>query len=144
MNTKMSSENTESEVQYLPLPIKSDFDEKDYSNAEERIDAATLMSAASVTIMTGTFDDPEGFAGMSHFLEHMTFKGSQKYPGESGLFMSERGGYINAETDRDSTTYFFSIQPKYFSTSLDIVAQSIAAPLLPKEMIKSEVQAIES
>ena len=44
-------------------------------------DSASMKSAAALTVQIGSFADPEGCEGLAHFLEHMIFMGSQKYPG---------------------------------------------------------------
>lgn len=43
------------------------------------------MAACSLTIGVGSFSDPEDIPGLAHFLEHMVFMGSEKYPQENGF-----------------------------------------------------------
>ena len=43
--------------------------------------STSMKSAAALTVQVGSFADPEGCGGLAHFLEHMIFMGSQKYPG---------------------------------------------------------------
>ena len=49
--------------------------------------------------------------GLAHFLEHMIFMGSSKYPDENGLmdFIKNHGGSTNAYTDRIETNYYFEV-----------------------------------
>lgn len=55
----------------------------------------------------GSFNDPRHRQGMAHFLEHMIFMGSRKYPNENEFnqLISENGGYSNAYTENEFTNY---------------------------------------
>jgi insulysin len=57
-------------------------------------------AAAALSVSVGSFSDPEEIPGLAHFLEHMLFLGSEKYPGENDYseYLSENGGYSNAYT----------------------------------------------
>ena len=66
-------------------------------------------------------DFPE-IPGLAHFLEHMLFMGSEKYPKEDhfSTFMHDHGGYKNGCTYEEKTIYFFNINAKYLSSALDM------------------------
>ncbi|MCL0102238.1 insulinase family protein [Dehalococcoidia bacterium] len=66
-------------------------------------------------------------AGISHFLEHMCFKGTKKRPLPQDLSEAiERvGGYMNAATDREMTIYWAKVARPYFMTALDLLADMI-------------------
>ena len=69
-------------------------------------------SSVCVSVKTGSINDPLEYQGLAHFLEHMLFLGSKKYPKED-YFDSElkaNGGYSNAWTDNFETVYYFSVQ----------------------------------
>ena len=57
-------------------------------------------SGASLVVNTGQIDDPRDSEGLAHFLEHMLFLGTEKYPEvtEYGNFIKSNGGYNNAYT----------------------------------------------
>ncbi|MEP7069033.1 MAG: insulinase family protein, partial [Usitatibacter sp.] len=57
-------------------------------------------SGASLVVNTGQIDDPRETEGLAHFLEHMLFLGTEKYPEvtEYGNFIKSNGGYNNAYT----------------------------------------------
>ena len=74
-------------------------------------DLSLEESAASLYVRAGTWDDPEEYLGMAHFVEHLLFLGTEAYPKESeySQYILERGGRYNAFTKHDRTSYGFSI-----------------------------------
>ena len=71
----------------------------------------TSTSACSVTVNIGHCSDPLSHPGLSHFLEHMLFLGTEQEPTENGFedWLSENGGGTNAYTDLENTGYYFSV-----------------------------------
>ena len=65
----------------------------------------------SVAVGAGSFNDPPHRQGLAHFLEHMIFMGSEKYPGEKVFndLIAQNGGYTNAFTENSYTNYQFSV-----------------------------------
>ncbi len=65
------------------------------------------MSYVSIAVNVGSFNDPPNRQGLAHFLEHMIFMGSTKYPGENDFsaHISANGGYTNAYTEFEYTNY---------------------------------------
>ena len=63
------------------------------------------VSAASISVEVGSFQDPEDREGLAHFLEHMLFLGTEKYPDvdEYSSYLKNNGGFSNAYTARDLT-----------------------------------------
>ncbi len=63
-------------------------------------DPTSEKGAASMSVNVGSFLDPEELPGLAHFLEHMLFLGTEKYPDENqySSFLSEHGGQSNAYT----------------------------------------------
>jgi zinc protease len=71
----------------------------------------------------GSRDERTGETGLSHFLEHMMFKGTDKYrKGEIDLLTSKMGGSNNAFTDTDATAYYFALASDRWETALEIEA----------------------
>ena len=65
---------------------------------------------SQVWYKVGSSYEHEGITGISHALEHMMFKGTEKYaPGEFSRIISENGGRENAFTGTDYTAYFQKI-----------------------------------
>merc|ERR1719450_1537321 len=78
-----------------------DEDEDEEEMPSKRINAQNTglkMSAAALCVHMGSFSDPEDVPGLAHFLEHMVFMGSKKFPGENEFesFIAKNGGYDNA------------------------------------------------
>lgn len=104
------------------------------------------QSAAALCICVGSFSDPEDLPGLAHFLEHMVFMGSEKYPAENGFdaFLKKHGGSDNASTDCERTIFQFDVQRKYFKEALDRWAQFFICPLMIEDAIDREVEAVDS
>lgn len=109
-------------------------------------DPSTDKSAAALSVYRGSYDDPEGRAGLAHFLEHMLFLGTTKYPGvdEYQNFITTHGGTFNAYTSSDHTNYFFDIQTPFLEGGLDRFAQFFIAPTFDAAYVEREKNAVNS
>ncbi|MBA58642.1 MAG: hypothetical protein CMQ40_05655 [Gammaproteobacteria bacterium] len=109
-------------------------------------DKAADRSAASMSVFRGSYDDPADRQGLAHFLEHMLFIGTEKYPEPDGYlkFVRANGGSSNAYTASDHTNYFFDINPGAFREGLDRFAQFFISPLLSKEYVEREKNAVNA
>ncbi len=103
-------------------------------------------SAAALAVNVGHFDDPTDRQGLAHYLEHMLFLGTAKYPkvGDFQSFISQHGGSNNAWTGTEHTCFFFDISPTAFDKGLDRFSQFFIAPLFNEEALDKERQAVES
>src|SRR3989338_2737742 len=83
---------------------------------------------------------------MAHFLEHMLFLGTAKYPDENefGEFLSCHNGDSNAYTSESNTNYHFEIATKYFHPALDRFAQFFIHPLFTIDATDREITAVDS
>uniref|UniRef100_A0A7N6FI15 Nardilysin a (N-arginine dibasic convertase) n=1 Tax=Anabas testudineus TaxID=64144 RepID=A0A7N6FI15_ANATE len=125
----------------------SDFDELDEENtAKKKRGCSEKQAAAALCISVGSFSDPDDLPGLAHFLEHMVFMGSEKYPAENGFdaFLKKHGGSDNASTDCERTIFQFDVQRKYFREALDRWAQFFICPLMIEDAIDREVEAVDS
>ena len=88
-------------------------------------DPDTDKAAAALDVHVGSNANPEGRQGLAHFLEHMLFLGTEKYPEAGGYqkFISEHGGTHNAYTDFEHTNYFFDVDKDFLAPTLDRFAQ---------------------
>ena len=109
-------------------------------------DPTSDKGAAAMTVFRGSYHDPDDRPGLAHFLEHMLFMGTDKYPDVDGYqtFISSRGGSSNAYTAGDHTNYFFDIGAEHLEPALDRFAQFFVAPLLDPDYIDREVNAVHS
>ena len=109
-------------------------------------DQDTDKSAASLTVFRGSYHDPAGREGLVHFLEHMLFIGTEKYPEVDGYFtfIQSHGGGANAYTSSDHTNYFFDIQPEFFHEGLDRFAQFFISPNFDPAYVDREKNAVHS
>ncbi len=109
-------------------------------------DPATDMAAASLSVDVGSGADPRDRAGLAHFLEHMLFLGTDRYPqpGEYKDFIARHGGGDNAYTAFDETNYFFDIEAGHLEPALDRFARFFVAPLFNPEYVQRERQVVQS
>ncbi|MDO8342824.1 MAG: insulinase family protein [Cellvibrio sp.] len=134
--------------------IKSENDKRSYRylvlDNELRVllisDPATEKSAAALDVNVGANQNPADRAGLAHFLEHMLFLGTEKYPqaGEYQEFISQHGGSFNAYTAADNTNYFFEIDNDQLDPALDRFAQFFVAPLFSAEYVERERNAVNA
>lgn len=109
-------------------------------------DPQTDQAAAALDVNVGNGSDPAGREGLAHFLEHMLFLGTAKYPqaGEYKDFMTVNGGGDNAYTSYDHTNYFFYIDQSNLEPALDRFAQFFIEPLFNPEYVARERQVVHS
>merc|ERR1719431_1954587 len=133
-------------------------DENDEEEEEEDEEEETLskraitsntglkMSAAALCVHMGSFSDPEDVPGLAHFLEHMVFMGSKKFPDENGFdsFIAKHGGYDNASTDTETTVFYVESPRRHFHEGLDRFAQFFISPLMKQEAMQREREAVDS
>ncbi|XP_078141937.1 nardilysin b [Centroberyx gerrardi] len=142
-----SGEGTEEEEEDGEEEQDSDFEELDEeSEGKKKRGSSEKQSAAALCISVGSFSDPDDLPGLAHFLEHMVFMGSEKYPAENGFdaFLKKHGGSDNASTDCERTIFQFDVQRKYFREALDRWAQFFICPLMIEDAIDREVEAVDS
>ena len=110
-----------------------------------RIITGELADARSLTatISVGTGSRYETFAtngGVSHFLEHLLFKGTKKYP--TAEIIAEAidavGGYSNAYTSEDVTCYYIKVPGRHGQLALDILCDMMASPLIEAAEVDRE------
>lgn len=106
----------------------------------------TDKSAAALAINVGHFNDPSEREGLAHFLEHMLFLGTTKYPdgSEYQKFINQHGGSNNAWTATEHTCFYFDIHYLHFKEALDRFSQFFISPLLSEEFIHKERKNIEA
>ena len=93
-----------------------------------------------VLVGTGSKNETEAINGISHFLEHMMFKGTKKRPSpiEIAETLDKVGGLYNAFTSQDYTGYFAKVEASQFELAFDWVSDIFLNSLLPEKEIKKE------
>ncbi|CAN4107215.1 unnamed protein product [Withania somnifera] len=134
--------------------LKPRIDKRDYrrivlpNNLEILLisDTETDKCAASMNVCVGAFSDPEGLEGLAHFLEHMLFYASEKYPIEDSYskYITENGGSTNAFTSSKDTNYYFEVNADGFDEALDRFAQFFIKPLMSADATTREIKAVDS
>ena len=77
-------------------------------------------------VKTGSVDENESNSGVSHFLEHLFFKGTRANPvGEFDKLLESKGAVINAATSKDFTHYYIVIPSKFFDLALGLHADML-------------------
>ena len=109
-------------------------------------DPDAAKAAAALDVRVGSADNPPGREGLAHFLEHMLFLGTDKYPdpAEYEQFITEHGGSRNAYTSFEHTNYFFDVQSAYLEGALDRFAQFFIAPRFDAQYVEREIRAVEA
>lgn len=132
------SDQDKRRYRYLVLPNKMRVLLISDKNAEN--------SSAALSVHVGAYDNPQDREGLAHFLEHMLFLGTQKYPnaGEYQQFIAAHGGKHNAYTAQETTTYFFDVANDQFAQALDRFAQFFIAPLFNATYVERERQAVQA
>uniref|UniRef100_A0A6C0EBY8 Peptidase M16 N-terminal domain-containing protein n=1 Tax=viral metagenome TaxID=1070528 RepID=A0A6C0EBY8_9ZZZZ len=104
------------------------------------------MLDGSCVLTVGVGSAQEKVNGLAHFLEHMLFMGSEKYPDESYFmnYISKNGGMTNAFTANTQTTYFFTIKMDKLIEAMDILAQFFISPLLKQNSVNREMKAVNA
>lgn len=93
----------------------------------------------------GSADEASGNTGISHFLEHMMFKGTRTYrKGEIDYLTTASGGFNNAATSFDYTTYYFSLAADRWQLGAAIEADRSRNSLLDEKEIESERRVVIS
>jgi predicted Zn-dependent peptidase len=110
-----------------------------------RIVTAKLSDARSLTVNvavgTGSrFENFEVNGGVSHFLEHLLFKGSAKYRSAEAIAeaVDAVGGYNNAYTGEDLTSFYIKVPARHGELAIDILCDMVKSPLLDPGEIDRE------
>lgn len=96
-----------------------------------------------IWVKVGSRDEQESHWGCSHFLEHLLFKGTEKRSAEEiSATIENRGGYINAYTDRDMTAYHVRVLDRDLEVAYDVLQDIIQNSVLREPDIENERQVV--
>ncbi|MCF5293277.1 pyrroloquinoline quinone biosynthesis protein PqqF [Pseudomonas syringae] len=86
--------------------------------------------AASLRVAAGSHDAPQAWPGLAHFLEHLFFLGTERFPAGDNLmtFVQRHGGQVNASTRERTTDFFFELPQAAFAQGLQRLCDMLARP----------------
>ena len=107
-------------------------------------DASAPVSSVQVWVKTGSIHEGAHLgAGLSHYLEHMLFKGTERRAGrEISATVQEHGGYINAYTTFDRTVYYIDVPAEHTAVAIDLLADAVLHSKLPADEAAKEKEVI--
>ena len=115
-----------------------------------RVLSAPMPHALSVSIMicvgAGSRYEPKELAGLSHFLEHLPFKGSRGWPTAQAISdaIEGVGGLMNASTDREMTVFWCKVAKPHYRQAFSVLLDMVLHPILdPAEMEKEREVILE-
>jgi predicted Zn-dependent peptidase len=112
--------------------------------AGPRVISAGLPGARSVSIaayvLAGSRLETPAEAGVAHFMEHITFKGTARFPSTRAISEAIEGvgGSFNAATDRESTVYWVRVPRREATRAMDVLGELIVRPTLDDAEIDGE------
>ncbi len=107
-------------------------------------DPSAALASVQVWVKTGSIHEADHLgAGLSHYLEHMLFKGTDRRAGrEISATVQAHGGYINAYTTFDRTVYYIDLPSEHAPVAIDILADAVLRSTLPAEEVAKEKEVI--
>ncbi|HVW21189.1 MAG TPA: pitrilysin family protein [Opitutaceae bacterium] len=109
-----------------------------------KADRSAALASVQVWVRTGSIHEGERLgAGLSHYLEHMLFKGTERRAGRDiSASVQAHGGYINAYTTFDHTVYYIDLPSEHAGVAIDILADAVLHSRLPEDEAAKEKEVI--
>lgn len=107
-------------------------------------DRSAALASVQVWVKTGSIhEDTRLGAGLSHYLEHMLFKGTERRAGRDiSATVQAHGGYINAYTTFDRTVYYIDLPSEHAEVAVDLLADAVLHSTLPADECAKEKDVI--
>ena len=107
--------------------------------------AHTQSVSIAIFVGAGSRYEPPELAGVSHFIEHLPFKGTEKWPTARDVSEAVEGvgGIMNASTDREVTVFWCKVARPHFRTAMDVLLDMLINPLLDPEEVEKEREVIQ-
>lgn len=94
-------------------------------------------------VRTGSADEKKGEEGISHFIEHLVFKGTKNFKmGEIASMIEGSGGELNAYTSFDQTVFYVTISKTFADTGLNAICEMMGFPLFDPQEIENEREVV--
>ncbi|KAA0950172.1 MULTISPECIES: pyrroloquinoline quinone biosynthesis protein PqqF [unclassified Pseudomonas] len=102
--------------------------------------------AAALRVAAGSHDVPLAWPGLAHFLEHLLFLGTQRFPANEGLmtYVQRHGGQLNASTRERTTDFFFEVPAQAFADALERLGDMLAHPRLAMDDQRREREVLHA
>ena len=105
----------------------------------------SMSVSMTISVGAGSRYEPDELAGLSHFLEHLPFKGTESWP--TARHVSEAiegvGGVMNASTDRELTVFWCKVARLHFRQAFAVLLDMVLNPLLDPEEMEKEREVIQ-
>ena len=99
----------------------------------------SAVVVADVLVNAGVTTESESLSGMSHFLEHMIFKGTKNIlPGHFDYIVESKGGFANAATSYDYTHFFLTTAYEYLPETLPYLSEIVLQAEIPEQQFYIE------
>ena len=114
-----------------------------------RVLTASMPHTRSVSICiyvgSGSRYEDDEHAGISHYLEHMLFKGTPRRQTAAEITgaIEQVGGLMNGSTDREITAYWCKVASPHFQSALDVLIDMVRNPLMDSEEVEKERSVIQ-
>ena len=114
-----------------------------------RVLTSTMIHTRSVSMIfcvgAGSRYESAEMAGLSHFIEHLPFKGTKNWPSAGAVSEAIEGvgGILNASTDREMTVFWCKVPQSHFRTAFGVLLDMILNPLLEPEEVEKEREVIQ-
>ena len=107
-------------------------------------DTSAALASVQVWVKTGSVhEDAHLGAGLSHYLEHMLFKGTERRAGRDiSATVQAHGGYINAYTTFDRTVYYIDLPSEHAGVAIELLADAVLHSTLPADEVAKEKDVI--
>lgn len=139
----VDNDNQTNAALFKPAPVH-EFNFENGLKLLVKQDNRAPIVASYVWYKVGSSYEPNGSTGISHVLEHMMFKGTEKYPtGKFNEILAEIGAQNNAFTSDDYTAYYQILASKHLHVAFDVESDRMRGLLLPSKEFKKEIEVVK-
>ena len=103
-------------------------------------DTSVPIVSVYIWVKVGSINEKPEQVGLSHFIEHLVFKGTKNYPNSTEILenIENMGGYINAATSKEYTCFYIDIQKDGYIEAIKMLSDMVTNPLFPEKEIVPE------
>jgi predicted Zn-dependent peptidase len=99
--------------------------------------------SVGVWVEVGSRDEQPENNGITHFIEHMVFKGTKRFSvPQIARSLESVGGYLNAFTTKEHTCFYARVLDQHLERSIDVISDLLQHPLFPEKEIEKEKQVV--